>query len=138
RSAPLALSLRRAALLHQASLLRGCRRLRRAAALRHRERAAHADGQALQRELAIDSLRARVLGDRRHARARACEQPLALRLRERARRLHVEARLDARRRHVRVLAARARRAARADHNLLQRDRELLADAKDALAWVLVC
>src|SRR5207302_11295700 len=81
RSAPLALSLRRAALLRQASLLRGCRRLRRAAALRHRERAAHAAGQALQRPLALDSLRARVLGDRRHARARACEQPLALRLR---------------------------------------------------------
>ena len=66
-------------------------------------------------------LPARVLGHRRHLRSDPLEQHLPLVLAQRLRGLDVEARLDPGRGHVRVLAARPRRAAGADLDFGERD-----------------
>ena len=84
-------------------------------------------GKSLERELAVAGLRAGVLGDGVNPGAEAVEQAVALFVGEGTRLDHVEHRLDSRGGHVRVLAARARGAARAQLDLRERQREALVD-----------
>ena len=122
-----------AALLGEAALARRAARARRLARAAAHQALADALGQALEREVAVSRLRAGVLRHRRHPLAVAVGEPRLLLGAERRRRLDLEHRLDPRRGHVRVLAARAGRAARAQLDLRERDRQAGADADAALA-----
>ena len=95
----------------------------------HRQRALEPPAQALERQLAVARLAARVLRDGAHDRAQARRDPLALLLAQRLRGADVEHGLHARGGHVRVLAAGSRRAARAQLDLRERDLGVAPDAE---------
>src|SRR5437764_2595766 len=103
---PQALELTTAPLALQAKLPRRPRRPRGAAAPGDGERCGDPRAQPLQCELSISGLRPRVLSNRRDARPAARHHPPLLLVAERARRRHVEHRLDPRGGDVRVLPAR--------------------------------
>jgi uncharacterized protein len=109
-------------------LLGGARRLCRTAGALDAQSPCQALPQPLERELAVAGLAARILGDRRHARAGTHKQAFPLLVGERARGLDIEDRLHARGGHVRVLAARAGGAARSQLDLRERDLKVI-DAK---------
>ncbi|MDX6616657.1 MAG: hypothetical protein QOD60_1748 [Solirubrobacterales bacterium] len=84
-------------------------------------------GKPLQRQLAVSRLAARILSDGVDPRAEPIDQPVALVVAQDLGRDDVEDRLDPRRRDIRVLAAGARGAARAQLDLRQRNREIVVD-----------
>src|SRR5262249_54442157 len=124
-SGPLALRL--PALVLETPLARRAGRPRRAARLGPAEGLGPLAAQPLQRELAAVRLAAGVLGDCRDLWTKLPEQEVSLLLRQRLRGLDVEDCLHSRGRHVRVLAARAGRAARPELDLIERNEQLVAD-----------
>ncbi len=109
------------------ALARGAGRPGRAPAPRDPEAGRDPRREAIERELAVARLAPRILGDGGDHRPRPLQQPRPLGLVEGAGGLDVEDRFDPRRGDVRVLAAGAAGAARAQLDLRQRDREAVVD-----------
>src|SRR5439155_21920302 len=104
-------------LRRQPPLARRRRRLGGPPPPRHSQRRREPRAQPLERQLAVPRLRARVLSDGHDPRPGPCPHTALLLLAQGVRRLDVEDRREPRGRHVRVLAARSRRAARTQLDL---------------------
>src|SRR5437764_559032 len=126
-SPPPPLDLGAAPLLFEAALDRRLRRLRRPPTARDAERLVQLRDEALERQLAVAQLAALVLRDRAEHGAGLREHAPPLRVAERAGRLDVEHRLDARLVLLRVLSARSARPRRAERHIGQRQDDAARD-----------